>query len=186
MGKKANVGSNNITVKERRKDDFYPTPRKAVEPLLPHLFEYGNFIEPCAGAGDLVKHIESMTDYGVVCRYACDVTPRASLVEQRSALSLTDADVVGVDLIITNPPFQWEMLKPILDHLPTLKPTWLLLPFSYACNKRMGVYMQMCKKVVPIGRVKWIEDSKQSSTDDFAWFLFDSDFIGTTKLYARK
>jgi hypothetical protein len=142
-------------------------------------------MEPCAGAGDLVKHIERLSD-GYVCGYACDVEPQETRVVERDALTLDYNDVLGIDLIITNPPFKWDMLKPLLDHLPTLRPTWLLLPFDYACNVRMAHYMSMCKSVVPIGRVKWFEDSKQSSTDNFAWFLFDTDYAGATKLYPRQ
>ena len=191
MGRKANLASNTITTKPRRENDFYPTPKKAVEPVLRHLLEYGNFCEPCAGDGALIRHLEDLTDGGMWCSKAYDIDPQAKVatfnvpIEQRNALNLGPQDVLLCDLIITNPPYQWDMLKPLLEHLPSLKPTWLLLPFSYACNKRMAPYMKVCKKLVPIGRVKWIEDSKQSSTDDFGWYLFDSDYIGTTKLYPR-
>lgn len=194
MSKRASVSNNTIKLLDRRDKDKYYTPIKAVEPLIPHLPEYASFAEPCCGNGSLIKHIESLTNGGVVCDYAGDVSPDQDCVSvsgislhtwTRDALTLTYADVFGCDMIITNSPFVWSTLQPMLDLFPTLKPTWLLLPFGYACNKRMAPYMKICRKVVPIGRVKWIEDSKQSSTDDFAWYLFDNDFIGTTKLYAR-
>lgn len=185
MGRKASVATNNITTKPRRDRDWYPTPRKAVVPLVPYLPEYANFCEPCAGDGALAKHVSELTYTGVSCTRAYDVQPQHPAVEKRDATTLEPQDVLHCNLLITNPPFQWNMLKPLLDHLPTLKPTWLLLPFGYACNKRMAPYMSICKKVVPIGRIKWIEDSKQTSTDDFAWYLFDSDFVGTTKLHVR-
>ena len=45
MGKRSNF--------ERREADFYPTPRAAVLPLIPHLRGSGirTFAEPCAGDG---------------------------------------------------------------------------------------------------------------------------------------
>jgi len=186
MGRKANVASNSITTKPRKERDWYPTPRKAVEPLLPHLPEYSSFCEPCAGDGALMKHLDELTNGAFWCRTAFDIEPQADGITKRDALTLEPIDVLEVSYILTNPPFVWSTLQPMLDLFPTLKPTWLLLPFGYACNKRMAPYMKICRKVVPIGRVKWIEDSKQSSTDDFFWGLFDNDFIGTTKLYARE
>jgi hypothetical protein len=186
MSKRASVASNNIQEKPRRANDWYATPRKAVEPLIRHLPEYGTFCEPCAGDGALAKHIDDLTEGGVWARYQSDIEPKAEGIINLDALTLTADWLYPVDYLITNPPFLWSILKPMLDLFPTLKPTWLLLPFGYAANKRMAPYMKICKKVQPIGRVKWIEDSKQSSTDDFAWYLFDSDFVGTTKLYARE
>jgi hypothetical protein len=44
---------------ERREADFYPTPRVAVVPLIPHLRCIKTFAEPCAGDGALVRHLES-------------------------------------------------------------------------------------------------------------------------------
>lgn len=188
MSKKASV-NNNIKKQERREKDFYPTPMEAVVPLIPHLDCCSMFFEPCAGNGALIKHIEELTEGNIFCVDACDIDPQPSdwvfEIEQRNALSLKFEDVADSDYIITNPPFLWSMLQPLLDHLPTLRPTWLLLPFAYACNKRMAPYMKVCKKVVPIGRVKWIEGSTSSGTDDFAWFLFDLDNKAPTKLYPR-
>jgi len=48
MGKRSNF--------ERREADFYPTPAKAVQPLIPYLRAAGirSFAEPCCGNGDLV------------------------------------------------------------------------------------------------------------------------------------
>ena len=34
--------------------DYYPTPKAAVGPLLPHLLPATLFIEPCAGEGHLI------------------------------------------------------------------------------------------------------------------------------------
>jgi len=185
VSKRASVTSNNITEKPRRANDWYATPRKAVEPLVPHLPEYASFCEPCAGDGALIKHIVDLTDDAVWPRVWGDIEPKSPDVMYWDALKLTPDDVLGCDLVVTNPPFKWDLLKPMLDLFPTLKPTWLLLPFGYAANKRMAPYMKICRKVQPIGRVKWIEDSAATSTDDFGWYLFDSNFVGTTKLYQR-
>ena len=64
MGKRSNF--------ERREADFYPTPRAAVVPLVPHLRRGGirTFAEPCAGDGALVRHLES---FGLRCVYSGDI-----------------------------------------------------------------------------------------------------------------
>jgi hypothetical protein len=53
MGKRSNFA--------RHADDFYPTPRRAVLPLIPHLRLHSvrSFAEPCCGDGALVEHLES-------------------------------------------------------------------------------------------------------------------------------
>ena len=86
MGKRSNF--------ERREADFYPTPRAAVLPLIPHLRGIRSFAEPCAGAGDLVRHLE---EFGLRCVYAGDIH------NGQDALAL---DYYGAaDAIITNPPY---------------------------------------------------------------------------------
>jgi hypothetical protein len=62
MGKRSNF--------ERREADFYPTPRAAVLPLIPHLRGIHTFAEPCAGDGALVRHLES---FGLRCVYSGDI-----------------------------------------------------------------------------------------------------------------
>lgn len=186
MATRAKVKSNNITEKPRRDRDWYGTPEKAVKSLIAHLPEYGNFCEPCAGDGRLSKHIQSLSHDALFPKLQYDIEPQADGIIKKDALSIVAEDLFEIDLLITNPPFEWSTLQQILELFPTLKPTWLLLPFGYACNKRMAPHMDICKKVVPIGRVKWIEDSKQSSTDDFAWFLFDASYQGHARLYPRQ
>lgn len=167
---------------ERKSRDFYGTiDPAAVNALVDHLPLPTAFIEPCAGAGDLVN--ELCRHYGVVCVGAMDIDPQGSKIEQRNCLTLS---WVGPEVthFITNPPFTWDMLKPILDFLPTLKPTWLLLPADYMHNVRMGVYMAKCEKVVSVGRMYW-EPNKKRGVDNYAWYLFTNKEVETT-FYGRK
>ena len=46
-------------------------------------------------------------------------------------------------------------------------------------------YMPYCKKVVSIGRVKWIEGSKSTGMDNSCWYLFDYSHSGPTEFYGR-
>jgi hypothetical protein len=45
--------------------------------------------------------------------------------------------------------------------------------------------MGMLKKIVSIGRVKWIEDSKSVGKDNCCWYLFDRVGSDKTKFYGR-
>ena len=88
---------------ERREADFYPTPRAAVVPLIPHLRGIRNFAEPCAGDGALVRHLE---ECGLNCIYAGDIR------NDQDALALDSYGVV--DAIITNPPYTRELMHSLM------------------------------------------------------------------------
>jgi hypothetical protein len=147
--------------------DFYPTPRKAVLPLVPHLRGVRSFAEPCAGAGDLVRHLES---FGLACVYAGDIATG------QDALDLTPAAVNGA-AIITNPPFSEEMqplLRRMLAHFREIAPTWLLLPGDFAFNKWFEPLLPCCTDIVSIRRVQWIPNTPSSGMENFAWYRFDA------------
>ena len=169
---------------ERKGRDFYATiDPAAVNALIDHLPLPCVFIEPCAGAGDLVNELQR--HHGVICAGAYDIEPQSSSVVQRNCLTLDYYDVVDeCRCFITNPPFTWSMLQPILDHLPTLKPTWLLLPADYMHNVRMGPYMKKCERIVSVGRLYW-EPNKKKGVDNYAWYKFVNEPVETT-FYGRK
>lgn len=162
MGKRSNKG-------ETRPRDYWPTiDPDAVKPLIP--FVRGlRVAEPCAGNGDLAMLLEP----DVKVHLECDIEPQNKYIVKKNALELTTTDMsmFSVDAIVTNPPFTWKLLQPLLDHLPTLRPTWLLLPADVAHNKRMGPYMKNCRSFVSVGRLYWVEN-KVKGVDNYAWFEF--------------
>ena len=148
---------------ERRTADFYPTPRAAVLPLIPHLREIRTFAEPCAGDGALVRHLES---FGLRCVYAGDIS------SGQDALAL---DHYGAaDAIITNPPWSRDVLHGLITHFQNIAPTWLLLDADWKETRQAAPFLPHCSDIVPIGRVKWIEGSKHTGKDNTCWCLFDS------------
>ncbi len=161
--------------KENRPKDFWPTvDPDAITPVFEMFVRGKTYAEPCWGDGSLEG---LLTGAGAVCRWASDIRPNDWYT--CDALDVTKQDVSGCDLIITNPPFSWEMLKTLLDHLPTLKPTWLLLPASQMHNKRMGPYMRNCKEIVSVGRLYWVNGPDDPSPhkgikgkEDYCWYLF--------------
>lgn len=164
----------------RRERDFYPTPKEAVEPLLPHLPEGAKYFEPCAGDGALIRALPSGT-----CVGSCDVEPKAQHIYMRNALSLLEWDMAGVDFIITNPPWDRKILHPMIEHFSRLRPTWLLFDADWMHTKQSARFMPWLRKVVSVGRVKWIPDSKMTGKDNCAWHLFDQKKTGATEFIGR-
>ena len=169
MGKRSNF--------ERNPRDFYPTPKEAVIPLLPHLPEKGLFAEPCAGDGRLIEHIEELT--GLSGYWMTDIEPHADFIGNGDAL--TDK-IVGCDICITNPPWDRKILHPLIDNLSNQLPTWLLFDADWMHTKQSVPYIKMCSKIVSVGRIKWF--GNMTGKDNCAWYLFDRE-ANNTIFYGR-
>jgi len=171
MGKRSNF--------ERVEEDFYPTPYEAVLPLIPHLRGIRNFAEPCAGNGILCNHLES---FGLKTYWASDIEPQHDDVIKADALTVTNP-LKWADCIITNPPWDRKILHPIIEHFRNHNQTWLLFDADWMHTKQSIPYMKYCEKIVSVGRIKWIPNSKITGKDNCAWYKFvshktDTQFIG--------
>lgn len=180
MGKRSNF--------ERIERDFYPTPRKAIEPLA-DWFNAGDsegwFAEPCYGAGDLSDALTELTD--LQCGFACDIAPQDVRIETRDALTITADSVAHCDFIVTNPPWSRDVLHPMIEHFSRLKPTWLLFDADWMHTIQSRPYMQWLDTIISVGRIKWVPGTKYTSKDNCCWYLFDQrkfndsiEFIGRT------
>jgi hypothetical protein len=154
---------------ERRGRDFYPTPLKAVAPLVPFLRASGvrTFAEPCCGEGDLVRHLESS---GLRCVYQSDIS------SGQDALTL---DHYGApDAIITNPPYDTahrrKLMHALIEHFQHIAPTWLLIDYDWSATRQAAKYLLHCSDIVVVPRLKWFEDSDDTGKDNHAWFRFDA------------
>jgi hypothetical protein len=154
MGKRSNF--------ERREADFYPTPRAAVVPLIPHLRGIRGFAEPCAGDGALVRHLEG---FGLRCVYAGDI--------QTGQDALVIDHYGAADAIITHPPHARDLMHSLIAHFQRISPTWLLLESDWTSTQQAAPFLRRCSDIVPIGRVKWNEGSKHADKDNYAWYRFD-------------
>jgi hypothetical protein len=126
--------------RKRRPNDFFPTPLKAVRPLLPFLHGIKRFAEPCAGAGDLLQALEGA---GLVCAYDGDVS------YGKDALAVENYG--GAEVNITNPPFSQRyhpLLRRMILHFQSIAPTWLLLPADFACNEWFAPLPAACTDMV--------------------------------------
>jgi hypothetical protein len=166
MGKRSNF--------LRRANDDYPTPAKAVCPLLPHVKEGRTFIEPCAGTGQLTKHL---AEAGLIPLRSYDISQGY------------DARVIeyphDAEFFITNPPWTRQLLHPIIVNLKRQKPTWLLFDADWAHMIQAAPCLSFCRKIVSVGRVKWIENSSSTGRDNAAWYLFENEPAAAT-FYGRE
>lgn len=153
---------------ERVPRDFYPTPREAVLPLLPHLPARVRFCEPCAGDGALIDHLESA---GHCCAAAWDIEPQRDGIDRQDA---TQRQIGNIDCFITNPPWSRDVLHPLIVNLSAQHPAWLLFDADWIHTRQAAPFMPLLRRVVSVGRVKWIKDSPFTGKDSCAWHLFDA------------
>jgi len=172
---------------QRKPRDYYPTPLAAVVPLIPHLPSSFTYAEPCAGDGRLIQHISKLLP-GSECTFASDIELRDSDedIEEIDAFDITDDHLHHSDLIITNPPWDRKLLHPMIEHFSNLRPTWLLFDADWVHTVQSSELVKTrLRKIVSIGRVKWIENSAGSGKDNAAWYLFDAIKGGPTEFFGR-
>lgn len=176
MGKRSNF--------ERVEKDFYRTidPR-AVAALAPHLPERMIYAEPCVGMGDLAIQLGAL---GHRCGWASDVEwSPVDGSHMMDAIYLTEPDVARCSHVITNPPWSRPILHALIDHLSSLRPTWLLFDADWAHTLQSKPYMPKCVKIVSVGRLIWIPGTNTSGKDNCAWYLFDANHSGPTEFVGR-
>ena len=163
---------------KRVERDYYPTPEAAVLPLLPHLDPETCFIEPCAGDGRLVRHLEKR---GHTCVDAYDIEPQDESVRQADALT----QVSPIKFVtITNPPWDRKVLHPLILHFRAQGPTWLLHDANWLFTKQAGPFLPCVRKIVTVGRVRWIEGTTMTGKDDAVWTLH-MPTPGATEFFGR-
>jgi hypothetical protein len=65
----------------------------------------------------------------------------------------------------------------MIEHFSAMRPTWLLFDADWMHTLQSAPYMKWCRKIVSVGRVKWIPDSTMTGKDNCAWYLFDQSSI---------
>lgn len=157
---------------ERKPRDLYRTwDRRAIAALLPHLHPRTRFIEPCAGAGDLVRQLE---EAGHECVGASDIVPLAEGIDQADALTLKmDAEYYGSVIWVTNPPWSRPILHALVSHLADQAPLWILIDADWVHTKQAIPFLPRIKKIVSIGRLRWEENTTMDGKDNCVWILLE-------------
>jgi hypothetical protein len=153
--------------------------------LLPYLNGVRTFAEPCAGKGDLIRHLES---HGLSC------VAHGDIAEGRDALRWTISDCQRAHILITNPPYSdgtgrnTLLARALLRHFLTLKrPVWLLCPHDWSANCWFAEYVPRCTDIVPVGRLVWIPGTQMNGKDNVSWYRFSQSISGNGPvLHARE
>ena len=171
---------------ERNPRDFYKTPIKAVEPLIDHLpYEEFDYVEPCAGDGELIRHIVTLTGGQANCIFASDIEPQCKGIAQVDALDIEFNIEHNSFTCITNPPWEREFLHSFIDRWLDICDLWLLFDADWMHTKQSAALMTYCAKVVSVGRVKWIEGSKGVGKENCCWYNFKRDQQEPTQFFGR-
>ena len=165
---------------ERIERDFYPTPYSAVSPLIAHLPQKPfTFVEPCAGDGRLIDHLGL---HNGMCIHASDIEPQSDEIMEMDCVDVN----AKAQYIITNPPWNRKILHPMIEHFSNIAPTWFLFDSDWMHTKQSIPFLTKLKKVVSIGRVKWIEGSSSVGKDNCCWYLFDNtDMVKPIEFWGR-
>lgn len=140
------------------KDAYLTIDPRATQPLLDYLVRDVFYYEPCCGEENLIKLLS-----GFRCVGCSDVEKDART---------TKYDVFNAEYFITNPPWSRNILHPIIDNLRVQLPTWLLFDADWMHTQQAIPYMEYCKTIISVGRVRWIPDSTMDGKDNCAWYLF--------------
>lgn len=158
--------------------DFYRTcDGKAIPPKLVEFIRGKTYCEPFYGQGDLEDLLMDIA----TCTWRSDIRETVGCSKVMDAMCLAKEDVDRCDLTISNPPYTKSVLLPLIDHLVSLKPTWLLLPADMVHNKYFVPYMKGCSKVISIGRLCWFpKDGKRvASTENYSWHFWPKGSLGS-------
>jgi len=61
----------------------------------------------------------------------------------------------------------------MIEHFSDMRPTWLLFDADWMHTKQSAPYLWRLRKIVSVGRLKWIPDSRYTGKDNCCWYLFD-------------
>lgn len=140
-------------------------------------------MEPCAGDGTLVDHLEKNN---MKCVFKSDIEPQRKDITKLNAFDIDIFMFMAADLIITNPPWDRKILHPLLLHFVGIIPTWLLFDADWIHTKQSVEYLPYLRKIVSVGRVKWIADSQNTGKDNCCWYYFDNYSLNSTpKFFGR-
>lgn len=158
----------------KRRHDFYETPAISLLPILPHLPPKVKFVEPTAGRAHFILGME---EHGHRCVEAYDIKQR----RHKWHGEIKQADVLDPkwkprrkhDYIITNPPWSRHLLHEMIVKFSDISPTWLMFDSDWYWTVQSIPFKPRLVKIVTVGRVKWIKNSKSSGVDNVSFYLFD-------------
>ncbi|MDZ5252179.1 NAD(P)-dependent oxidoreductase [Clostridium sp. LIBA-8841] len=169
------------STKRKKQGDFYETPKWAIEALLKREGFDGMILEPCCGKGAISKVLE---EYGYKVK-SSDIAAEDNIYGEKGIDVLLINKVS--DNIITNPPYNRNILNKIVEHLSTIyvKKMALLLRLTFLEGEgRRELLSSLPLKSIYVfsSRVTMYpeneEKPKNSGTTAYAWFVWEKGYVG--------
>ena len=123
---------------------------------------------PRGPSGSLALHLDELGDL------ACIVD--GDLVHGSDARDWVREDYGDVDAVITNPPWTPDIMAEIMWMQSRFVPAWFLIYSDWLFTRQSAQLMRdRCTDIVPIGRLKWIPDTKSVGFDNCCWVRMSVD-----------
>jgi hypothetical protein len=170
---------------DREKDDFYATPRSAIEQLLQVEKFEGAIWEPACGDGAIVRVLQD-AGYRV---HASDLVDRG-LQEARTGIDFLMEHVAMAPNVVTNPPFTLatDFARKALD-LSTGKVAMLLKIGFLEGPTRTDIHQFLAAVWVIRRRVTFLKNGQAFARSNgkggihtYAWFVWDKKHFGPPRL----
>lgn len=178
------------TTRDRVDNDFYATPRNAIEAILNEVKLDGSILEPAAGQGHISKVLKEYYPYSeIVSTDLIQREERFGIPIQGGVDFLTHEFHRKFDNIITNPPFNLaqEFIEKALE-LSNDKVIMFAKIQLLEGNKRRELFDNtplkyvyvFSKRVNPLRNGEELDEKGKpwSSTMCFAWFIWEHDYEG--------
>ncbi|WP_316216766.1 hypothetical protein [Bradyrhizobium sp. SZCCHNR3003] len=156
----------------REKGDLYVTPDWVVDALVPYVPRRMHVWEPAAGRGDLARAL-----------VAAGHSVHATDIDSGTDFLKTTTAPIGVEAIITNPPYGRNLAQRFIEHgLRLMKPVnglvAMLLRVDFGTARTRHHLFRDCPifstKVEVIERIEWYPTAKLGRPSyNHAWFIWD-------------
>jgi len=146
----------------RRKDDYYPTPYSALEPLFQCIrWEHiRSFLEPCRGDGSIYDHVP------IENKEYCEI--------QEEIDYFSYVPLQKFDLIVTNPPYRLAQ-EFVSKSLVEARTVCYLLRLNFLGSQKRKEWWNHIgtpnKLIVLSHRPKFINNKTDAT--EYAWFIWD-------------
>ena len=191
--KKVLAGTNLVgmsTTRDRVDNDFYATPRNAIEAILNEVKLNGSILEPAAGQGHISKLLKEYYPYSeIVSTDLIQREERFGIPIQGGVDFLTHEFNRKFDNVITNPPF--NLAQEFIERSLQLSNDKVIMFAKIQLlegNKRRELFDNtplkyvyvFSKRVNPLRNGEELDENGKpwSSTMCFAWFVWEHDYEG--------
>ena len=178
------------TTRDRVDNDFYATPRNAIEAILNEVKLNGSILEPAAGQGHISKVLKEYYPYSeIVSTDLIQREEKFGIPIQGGVDFLTHEFNRKFDNVITNPPF--NLAQEFIERALQLSNDKVIMFAKIQLlegNKRRELFDNtplkyvyvFSKRVNPLRNGEELDENGKpwSSTMCFAWFVWEHDYEG--------